>query len=280
MKTTLTISKYFATVLISGSLAVSLHAADNTTKAPAAGEKEKSLMTLKIMPVGDSNTRGTYFTNNMLPSPDCGGWRKLLQDKLRAAGVAFDFVGELNYGAYGQDGKVDPAFDPDHHGLAGFSNRDILEGGGVPTDPAVLAALGVTKINVPDIVTVLRKHQPNVILLMSGSNGFDEAARNKLILTILANFNGHLFVATIPPQRPPREGAGNVEAYNKSLPDFMRGLQATGHKIHLVDIFAVLTPDDLHTDGVHLGRTAMEKVAAAWYAALVMNGLVPGAKAE
>ena len=86
-------------------------------------------MTLRIMPLGDSITRGSYLALYDsgplagqpigLPNPAGGGWRKPLQDKLRAAGVACEFVGELEFGAYGRDGVVDPAFSPRHHGLAG-----------------------------------------------------------------------------------------------------------------------------------------------------------------
>ena len=48
----------------------------------------------------------------------------------------------------------------------------------------------------------------DIILLMSGTNGFDAGARNRLIETILTHFHGSLLVATIPPQgarlaRPP-----------------------------------------------------------------------------
>lgn len=56
------------------------------------------------------------------------------------AGIAYDFVGELDDLAYGRDGTIDPAFDPHHHGLAGFGNAGILSGGTVPTPPDVLAA--------------------------------------------------------------------------------------------------------------------------------------------
>ncbi len=230
--------------------------------------QEKNTMTLRIMPVGDSITRGTYLAPSMIPNPDGGGWRKSLQDKLRAAGYKYDFVGELNYGAFGHDGVIDPAFDPDHHGLAGFSNSGILNGGVVPTDDAVLTSMKVKEVRVPDIVTVLKKHKPNVVLLMSGANGFDAAARDRLIKTIADNFTGHLFVATITPQKPPRSGAANVTAYNQSLANTVAALQAAGKSVHFVDMHAALTPEDIMEDGVHPTRAGMEKMAAAWYDAI------------
>src|SRR5207249_2281503 len=72
-------------------------------KTAAAAERKL----LRILPLGDSITRGSYLAQKDgkatgLPAPDGGGWRKALQDKLRAAGIAFDFVGELNYAAFGR----------------------------------------------------------------------------------------------------------------------------------------------------------------------------------
>jgi len=125
---------------------------------------EASSRPLLIMPVGDSITRGSYlaryeqgpFKGDVmgLPNPDGGGWRKLLQDKLRAAGRTYEFVGELRYHSFGKNGQLDVTFDPDHHGLAGFSNRLILTGGKVPTPRDVLASLGVKELIVPGMAEV------------------------------------------------------------------------------------------------------------------------------
>ena len=238
--------------------------------------------TLRIMPLGDSITRGTYFARYQdgprrgqaigLPNPEGGGWRKLLQDRLRSAGVAYDFVGELDYHAYGQAGKVDQTFDPDHHGLAGFGNLKLMTGGNVPTLPDVLQNQGVSEIIVPDLPTVLRKHQPDVILLMSGTNGFDAAARDELIRQIGARTAAHLFVATLPPQRPPRAGWEQVDSYNASLAGIVATQCAAGHRVTLVDLNKAVSPDDLMPDGVHPGPDGLRKIADAWSQALQENG--------
>lgn len=245
---------------------------------------EPSSRPLRIMPVGDSITRGSYLARHDagpfkgdvmgLPNPEGGGWRKLLQDKLRAAGQGFDFVGALSYYSFGKDGKVDSTFDPDHHGLAGFSNRLILSGGKVPTPRDVLASLGVTEVIVPGIADALRRHQPEVILLLSGANGFDAPARDQLILVINQQSTAHLFVGTILPQKAPRAGWEKVADYNASLPAAVTAQKAAGHRITLVDLHAALTTDDLLPDGVHPNQTGMAKMAEAWFAALKMAGLV------
>ena len=241
---------------------------------------------LRLMPLGDSITRGSYLvkyeggrfagTGVGLPHPAMGGWRRGLQARLRAAGVAFTCVGELDYGAYGtfggddhpEAGVVDPAFCPWHHGCAGFSNRALRLGGVVPTPQDVLTAKGVTEIRVPDIATVLARHQPDVILLMAGTNGFDAGERELLVREILAHSRARLLVATIPPQRLPREGCERVAAYNAALAPLVAALRAAGHPVGLVDLHAAVRPADLLADGVHPSAAGMECMAAAWFAAL------------
>ncbi|MBF0244900.1 MAG: hypothetical protein HQL31_06465 [Planctomycetes bacterium] len=229
--------------------------------------------------MGDSITRGSYLSQYEdgprqgqvigLPNPLGGGWRKPLQDRLRAAGVAFEFAGELEYGAFGRDGVVDPDFQPRHHGLAGFGNERILNGGVVPTPPDVLETQKVTEIRVPDIITVLKKHQPNVVLLMSGANGFDAPARDRLIHTLMEHLAGHLFVATIPPQAPPRLGFEQVDDYNASLASVVTGWRASGRSIHRVDVNHALRVEDLTPDGVHPNAAGMEKISEVWWQALL-----------
>ena len=211
-----------------------------TNGPPATKPKTTSAKPLRILPLGDSITRGSYLAQKDgkamgMPHPLGGVWRRILQDKLRAAGIAFDFVGALNYAAFGRDGVIDPSFDPDHHGLAGFSNSRILTGG---------------------------------ILLMSGTNDLDAAARDRLIRTIGESSRAHLLVATILPQKAPRPGWQKVDAYNASLPALVAAQKAAGKRITLVDMHAAITTDDLLADGVHPGRTGMEKMAAVWFEAL------------
>ena len=233
---------------------------------------------LRIMPLGDSITRGSFlarygsgpFSGQAigLPNEQGGGYRKPLQDKLRAAGVKFDFVGGLDYYAFGRQGKVAAEFDPDHHGLAGFSNKMILSGGKVPTLKDVLADRNVSEITVPGIVEVLEQTQPDVILLLSGANGFDVAARENLVRTIGATSKAYLFVGTILPQYPPRPFAEQVAAYNAALPALIEKQRASGQRIRLVDIHAQITAEDLLPDGVHPTRAGMHKIADAWYDAI------------
>ena len=65
----------------------------------------------------------------------------------------------------------------------------------VPTD--LLTARGVAEITVPSPADVLARERSDVILLMSGGNGCDAIARDRLIRTIRAKSERYLFVATI-----------------------------------------------------------------------------------
>ena len=223
---------------------------------------------LRIMPVGDSITRGTYMSGNRMAGPLGGGWRKFLQDQLRESGVKFEFVGELDYWAYGKDGVVDPLFSPRHHGLAGFSNTAILKGGVVPTPKDVLKVKGVKEIQVPGIVESMKRNKPDVILLMSGANGFNAKERDRLVKTVCANFKGKLFVANITPQKESRNGWKHVPKYNASLPPLVKTLKTKGHDIHFVDMYSALTGDDLTKDGVHPNTEGLKKIAGCWFDAM------------
>ncbi|MBL9207460.1 MAG: exo-alpha-sialidase [Opitutaceae bacterium] len=246
--------------------------------APPLAQALSSTGVLRILPLGDSITRGTYLDRYEsgpyagqaigLASPNAGGYRKPLQDRLRQAGIAFDFVGDLSYYAYGTGAGPDPAFDPDHQGLAGFSNQKILDGGVVPTPKDVLAALNQPSLSVQGIRDVLARHRPDLILLMSGANGFDAAARDTLIRTIGEHSQALLLVATTPPQAAPRTGWEQVTAYNQSLPATVAARRAAGQRIAWVDLYSAVSPADLQPDGVHPTKAGLEKIAQAWFEAI------------
>lgn len=225
---------------------------------------------IRILPLGDSITRGSYLVKHedgstfALPHPENGGWRLDLQTKLRAAGFTFDFVGPLNYCA-----SSDPSFDPDHCGLSGFTAAKILDGGVVPTPPDVLKASGVQKIEVPGIATVLDQYRPDVVLLMVGSNGFDAPTVGKLIRAILDGSKCEVFVATIPPQKPPRENWARVEAFNLDLSLVVTRATFDSGRVRLVNVWGSLSKEDILPDGVHPTRGGMAKIADQWFKALM-----------
>ena len=106
----------------------------NSRRAFAANKQ------IRIMALGDSITRGTYFTyDNGIADPVAGGYRKPLQKMLSSNGFNYTFVGDLRYWAHGKDGIPDPDFQTAHQGCAGFSSVNIIKGGVVPTPQDILA---------------------------------------------------------------------------------------------------------------------------------------------
>ena len=234
---------------------------------------------VRILCVGDSITRGTllgrydsgpYKGQAMgLPNPQGGGYRKYLQDMLRAAGIHYEFVGQLTFGAYGKDGVVDPDFSPNHQGLPGFGCEGIMLGHRhLPTLKDVLDIQGGQATVVKDIAAVLNEYQPDVVLLMAGSNGHNAKARDELIGKIVENFKGPLLVATIPPQKAPRVGWEKTAEYNASLPETIKRLNATGAQLQMVDVFHAVQESGITDDGVHPNAEGQKAIATAFFGVL------------
>ena len=139
----------------------------------------------------------------------------------------------------------------------------------VPTPKDVLDAAGLTQLAVPGIVTVLKEQKPDLVLLMCGSNGFNAPETQRLIESILGVLSGQLLVATIPPQRPPREGWQQVNAYNAALTAIVAEQVRKGGKLRLVDMHTAVSPENLLEDGVHPNRQGMEKMAEVWLKAIM-----------
>lgn len=239
---------------------------------------------VRILCVGDSITRGTllgrydsgpYKGQAMgLPNPQGGGYRKYLQDMLRAAGIRYEFVGQLTFGAYGKDGVVDPDFSPNHQGLPGWGCRAIMLGytqnneNTPPTLKDVLDSQGGQATVIKDIGTVLNEYQPDVVLLMAGSNGHNAKARDELIGKIVENFKGPLLVATIPPQKAPRVGWEITAEFNASLPETIKRLNATGAQLQMVDVFHAVQESGITDDGVHPNAEGQKAIATAFFGVL------------
>lgn len=243
---------------------------------------------LKIMPLGDSNTRGTYPRGAGPNSAEegAGGYRYPLQQMLTAGGYQFDFVGSQTSNAVGESGLstwpssqwiYDPTFDRDHHGCAGFSNNMLITGGTVPTlvgDPINAA---------PPLVDCLTMYQPDIVLLMSGTN-FSWATKSvaenltsldAVIRTITANSpNTWVLVSTIYDRWDTDAARLGTDAYNAGIPDLVLAAQERGERVAFVDAGAALSRDDFLRadgtmgDGIHPRAVNSGKPAAVWYEAI------------
>ncbi|MEL6470627.1 MAG: carbohydrate-binding domain-containing protein [Cyanobacteria bacterium J06623_4] len=195
---------------------------------------------LKVMPLGDSITKGG-------DDFDVGGYRDDLWQSLTGSGYDVDFVGPNSLG----DGN----YDKDHAGFGGYRIDE-------------LAAL----VNNGLIAT----YQPDIVLLMAGTNDnlqnykFQDAADrlHSLVGDILRESpSTQVFVASIPPSGPFGNRQQRISEFYNS--DIIRTEVADQYdNAHFVDVFGGLTTNDLISDNIHLTKEGNTKVANAFFDAI------------
>ncbi|MFB2934333.1 SGNH/GDSL hydrolase family protein [Aerosakkonemataceae cyanobacterium BLCC-F154] len=219
---------------------------------------------VRIMPLGDSNTRGKE--PGVLPGKR-GGYRDDLWALFQDQGFNVNFVGGLKEGPSAVQGSQGTyTFDGNHEGHGGFA----IKGSG-----------GKGEI-LPNVTNWLKKAMPDVVLLMTGTNDFiyqkttAEETRDELRELIDKIFswasNVELFVATIPPIKPSRTFATEARKYNDLIASLLNEPIYKDKKIHFVDTRKQLTVSDLWSsasDTVHLNNQGYKKLAKSWFDAIV-----------
>lgn len=223
----------------------------------------------KVMPLGDSITRGTNDIGHPNNIDIPGGYRRELGVRLGNAGFPYDFVGEKN------DNPA-PGMDPEHNGNNGYTTEDILD--------KLSAWLAV---------------DPDVVLLKAGTNDIlqdvsvSDAAENlsELIEAITTNApHRRLYVSTILPItqswrvngviKPPEYLNGNANAYNTQVRNLVQTHAGLGRNVTLVDMNADIvltgpTPQENFYqpgDGVHPGQAGYNQMGAIWFNAINARG--------
>jgi len=206
--------------------------------ATASGEP------VKIMPLGDSITRGKY-------SPSGGpyyGYRKPLYLDLIDGGYNVDFVGSLTEGDFA---------DPDHEGHGSYGDYQVAD----------------------SVYEWLEWNPADIILLHIGTNYLDtspndvedildevdryESDYNIEITVVLARI-----IKLIGQEGTVKSFNDNVQAMAQDRIDNPNN-PAYPDKIVIVDMENALNyPNDLCGDGVHPNTTGHEKMAEVWYDAL------------
>jgi lysophospholipase L1-like esterase len=243
---------------------------------------------LRIMPVGDSITAG-YTNATEWTVPFTFGYRGPLYTKLTDAGYDFQFVGTSgepwNY-PFGADFGVPTTIEgPDlrgvgqdnHRGYGGATTSEILDGG----------VVGGSTNSFPGIVGMLNADDPDIVLLMIGTNGIGDALGNidPLVNAIVTTKpNSQLIVAQIPPRATggtgPTDPTVQYNSYirNTVVPKY----RALGKNVTTVDQFAnLLTPGGaidtslICPDGAHLRPAANELLAQTWFEGIEAAMSVP-----
>jgi lysophospholipase L1-like esterase len=219
---------------------------------------------VKIMPLGDSITRGTNDIN--YPNGDIpGGYRRELGNLLAAAQIDHDFIGDRSDNAA-------PGMDPDHNGNNGYRTDEILA-----ILPSLLGA------------------DPDVVLLMAGTNDMLQAVpvatavnhlRNLIVQITSDDPDRKLWVATIPPITQNWNGQSaavlnaNANLYNAEVRNLIAEYASQGRKVALADMNAgiVLTDEDplknffQPGDGVHPGQAGYDQLGGLWFETITAGG--------
>ncbi|HEX9652876.1 MAG TPA: GDSL-type esterase/lipase family protein, partial [bacterium] len=164
---------------------------------------------IKIMPLGDSITRGV---ENLTPTDDDNGYRDDLATLLDAAGVTYDFVGRLTNPVSGA------TFDANHEGHNGQRADQVLG----------------------QINTILNTNVPDVVLLHVGTNDISNAdANSSTILEISQivdaiknkNANTKIILASLVPRIDSPTFDDNTSALNALIEDLVQSKRGAGVKI-------------------------------------------------
>ncbi|MBD2460859.1 hypothetical protein H6G89_07360 [Oscillatoria sp. FACHB-1407] len=198
----------------------------------------------RIMPLGDSITAGQHTVN---PVP--GAYRIQLWQNFVADNLDIDFVGSQSNGGSSLG-------DRDHQGHPGWT---------------------VTQIR--DLVNtgILNTYQPNVVLLMIGTNDTGSASGS----TILSRVSGLIdriatlapsamvVVSTIAPIQKSSTRDQRAKDFNNRLPGLVSQKVAEGKNVYFANAGGSLSMSDLTTDGLHPSAAGYNKLGNAWYRAIV-----------
>jgi len=201
-----------------------------------------------ILAVGDSITQGAGST---------GGYRSLLEQRLRSSSYDFRFVGARTDNS---SGMVYPA----HEGHGGWNLTEMLNG----------------RKNEPQAGKLsdwLKKHSPSVVLLMGGTNDDIWVTRtdwvlkyNRLLNVIYSyNRNTKVVLGAVPKSDNGYTGKSWSEAVCFSVvKDVVAARKRAGYSIAFADTYTSFNPGMDLSDHYHPNRSGYQKISDAFYFAL------------
>ncbi|MBO0352146.1 PEP-CTERM sorting domain-containing protein [Phormidium pseudopriestleyi FRX01] len=237
-------STAFATLVLLGATSSTAQAFSLTQSNP-----------LKIMPLGDSNTRGR--------GDDPAGYRDDLWMRLNDSGFNVDFVGSATTNSP-TNWDQPYAFDRNHQGHGGYA----ISGN-------TYAGAGDLMSNIDNW---LNAATPDVILLMAGTNDFifqNTTAQETIdeLGTLIDKILGwssdvNVLISSIAPLAPNRGLSQEAALYNNMIPGLLGSDRYQQNNLSFVDTRNLFTGDDLY-DGVHFTPQGYTTLANAWFDGIV-----------
>jgi len=205
---------------------------------------------VKIMPLGDSITEGS--------TAELGGYRWPLENLLLDAGYAFDYVGSLRIGS--------PAAMPRpwHEGHGGYQ---------------IESADGGHQLEGPVVDSALRTYQPDVILLLAGTNNLNfpdtlypdrtSAMYDRMLAQIFGLSPGVVVVASPVPWKT-AVPSDQVAAFNQYVHAVVEKYADAGYRITWVPGMTDAIDGGVENlpDGLHPSQPAYGRMADQWFQAL------------
>lgn len=204
---------------------------------------------IKIMPLGDSITRGV---TNLTPVDSDSGYRVDLDRLLDAASVNFDFVGRLSNPTNGA------TFDANHEGHNGRRADQLLA----------------------EMTTILNTNVPDIVLLHVGTNDVSNGdANSSTVLEISQivdaiknkNANTKIILASLVPRTDSQALDDNTTALNSLIEDLVQSKRSAGVKIWYAGMNEIFKANsnwatDYFTapDGVHPNDAGYGIMAQVW----------------
>ncbi len=209
---------------------------------------------LKIMPLGDSITRGAT-----IPGDVPGGYRTRLYQVLTKANVTVHFVG-------GEETNPDPKNlpEPHHEGHSGW-RIDQLDG----TDSA-------GKIDHHFIDDAMKKFDPDLVLIHLATNdivqGFGVKGAPKRLDDLISRIvedkpEVQIIVAAIIPIKNPKLDE-QVNEYNRAVAALVKHQAAAKHHVSGVDMHSSISVNDF-ADPYHPNRVGYDRMGEIWGRAIL-----------
>jgi lysophospholipase L1-like esterase len=242
--------------------------------------KEGQAQTVKIMPWGDSITRGSeegdWCNSNK------SGYRYLLAQLLKTRGYNVEFVGDFQTNAPDWNWP-DLNLYSRHQGVHGLYLDELMNGTRINSDG--VARHCKDKV-VGTIEEELNEHNPDIVLLHVGTNDLNletttaQGLYDKIVLTLnrIQGFRPSttIFLAKIIGRGQPYEGwetRNARHAKTQQINNLLGNINRNG--VILVDQFNALTyptednPNSDMSDEWHPNGTGYEKMACTWFRALL-----------
>ena len=216
----------------------------------------------KILPLGDSITQAKQGHNS---------YRRALWKKLKNSGYEVDFIGSQNT-VYPHGNPLESDYDLDHEGHWGWRIDEIING-------------RAKKVEDGKLTDWLEIYTPDIVLILLGTNDakqnqsvFSSVEEFKIIIDLLRKDNPNVVIllAKITPLKKAKDNE-KIIALNKAIQGIAETKSTSQSPVIIVDQYSEFSGATDTYDGVHPNPVGEEKLATKWFISLkkLLNKPIP-----